>query len=44
MSKSVSLNLLKNAVILTENDGVAGAKCQKGPENYSVKQLQRWLK
>ena len=41
---SASLNSLKNAVILTENDGVPGAKFQKSPENYSVEQLKRWLK
>ena len=44
MSMSASLNLLKNAVILTENDGVPGAKFHKSPENDSVEQLKRWLK
>ena len=44
MSMSASLNSLKNAVILTENDGVPGAKFHKSPENYSVEQLKRWLK
>ena len=39
-----SLNSLKNDVILTENDGVPGAKFHKSPENYSVQQLKRWLK
>ena len=32
MSMSASLNSLKNAVILTENDGVPGAKFHKSPE------------
>ena len=43
LSMSVSLNSLKNAVILTENDGVPGAKFPKSPENYSVEQLKHWL-
>ena len=44
MSKSASLNLLKNAVILTENDGVSGAKFHKSPKYYSVEQLKCWLR
>lgn len=44
MSMRASLNSLKNAVVLTENDSVPGAKFHNSPENYSVEQLKRWLK
>ena len=30
--------------ILTEDDGVPGSKIEKDPDNYTVKQLKRWLK
>ena len=30
--------------VLTENDGVPGSKLKSDPENYTVEQLQRWLK
>ena len=35
---------IKNALILTENDGVPGSKFEEDPENYTVEQLKRWLR